>query len=827
MSTIDIGLVITAINNSAGALNQINQGVEKIGTTSQATANRLKAIQVVIAGIAVQKVTQLTKAFLDQASSMQLLDVKMAAFAGGIPAATALQAKLNAEFNATPFAIDNITASWIKLKSVGAGGSDPTKLLEAVVNAVAALPDASDAKISDLTQSLETMAATGTVSLKQIKAVAGSAGISLGDLAKAGGQSSAEFERSLHNGFLNSSTFIDDFIKASNAKFGDFAVKLGSTLGGAMNKIKNDLNGAMSDLGANTDLNDRLTVAFQGLDKAIMSVISNISQGTIDQFFDLLANTAPILGDLVTKFLQFAGIMINLTSTIAGLLDLLPAGVTTYGILGYLLFGATGFAIGAAIGLVDSVIKRLTGSDILGILQSVTGAGSAAVGGTAGNIFSKQAAMIDANKKNLSDLAKSGPSLTPTGNDNTKLEDMLERARVLANDLTEAFRHSNDQLTQMNLQTSGDELGGKINALTTQTDNWKTAIQNAIDKAQEFEQKNGDSSLNGQIAQLKAMIEPGGPIDQGYSAAVDKLKQITALTNQQLDFEQAITRAQLDRQILATQRGANGSIQFNALSGTSGGGLALDVEQKRYALLDQIDQATLKIKENNIQILENAKNGDLVAALSETNDKYTEIQKSAAAALQTLSAQGEASKQLWKDIGGTIENDVSSGIIGLIGHTQTLGQVAMKVWSDITASVLQYIIKLETAKAMESIMGSTSGGTSSGGGGIGSFFASFLGGSANGNAFNGHITPFANGGVVNGPTLFGLAGEAGTEGILPLTRIGGKLGVHAQGGGANHYHITVNAVDTQSGMEFISKHIDTIDANLSHRRTLNRAGRGG
>ena len=63
--------------------------------------------------------------------------------------------------------------------------------------------------------------------------------------------------------------------------------------------------------------------------------------------------------------------------------------------------------------------------------------------------------------------------------------------------------------------------------------------------------------------------------------------------------------------------------------------------------------------------------------------------------------------------------------------------------------------------------------------------------SANGNVFSSgsHVTAYANGGVVNGPTLFpmnggktGLMGEAGPEAIMPLTRIGGKLGVRAAGG---------------------------------------------
>jgi hypothetical protein len=64
-------------------------------------------------------------------------------------------------------------------------------------------------------------------------------------------------------------------------------------------------------------------------------------------------------------------------------------------------------------------------------------------------------------------------------------------------------------------------------------------------------------------------------------------------------------------------------------------------------------------------------------------------------------------------------------------------------------------------------------------------------GFANGGVFSGgSVTPFASGGVVSGATLFpmtnglGLMGEAGPEAIMPLTRIGGKLGVRAQGGGS-------------------------------------------
>ena len=82
------------------------------------------------------------------------------------------------------------------------------------------------------------------------------------------------------------------------------------------------------------------------------------------------------------------------------------------------------------------------------------------------------------------------------------------------------------------------------------------------------------------------------------------------------------------------------------------------------------------------------------------------------------------------------------------------------------------------------------------------------------------IVPFAKGGVVSKPTIFGFANggvglmaEAGyPEAIMPLKRgRDGKLGVEASGGGSNIVNVTVNADST------------TVEGNMSESKQLGEA----
>jgi hypothetical protein len=114
---------------------------------------------------------------------------------------------------------------------------------------------------------------------------------------------------------------------------------------------------------------------------------------------------------------------------------------------------------------------------------------------------------------------------------------------------------------------------------------------------------------------------------------------------------------------------------------------------------------------------------------------------------------------------------------------------------DLSKQLFQMALYAQLAKSMPNIFGSN---------GIIPLM------NANGNVFDaGQVQAFAAGGIVSSATMFpmkgglGVMGEAGPEAIMPLTRVGGKLGVAAAGGGGgvlvkNEVHNYSGAPVTQS-----------------------------
>lgn len=204
-----------------------------------------------------------------------------------------------------------------------------------------------------------------------------------------------------------------------------------------------------------------------------------------------------------------------------------------------------------------------------------------------------------------------------------------------------------------------------------------------------------------------------------------------------------------------------------------------------------------------------------------------------------LAKSGEGAKEAKKGFTDFIDDipDWEESIENLkVGIVEELGAGLTQAFTDIVtgaksageafrdfarmflSAIAQMIIQMLVFTALKAAFG-------------GGVFGGFFGGEK-GAAFDNGKQTFALGGafehgkqikyaqqgfVLPGPTAFQgsnstvIGGEAGPEALMPLKRMGdGRLGVEAGGGGGNNITLTVNAIDTRSGAEFLMANSDTI-----------------
>jgi hypothetical protein len=189
-------------------------------------------------------------------------------------------------------------------------------------------------------------------------------------------------------------------------------------------------------------------------------------------------------------------------------------------------------------------------------------------------------------------------------------------------------------------------------------------------------------------------------------------------------------------------------------------------------------------------------------------------------------AEAQRAKDLWKGVADSIQDGLGRGLEALITRTGTLKDVLNDMFRSITRSVVNYLAQLAFAQAgsaFGSMLGGPSGSSFDFSKAVGTLFGAVAGG-------GGDKPGFANGGaftngIVSGPVNFGIGqmGEAGPEGILPLANVGGRLGVHARGGGETNINIT--ALDAGSVRELFFREGSALVQALAHRERLNRGMR--
>jgi len=222
--------------------------------------------------------------------------------------------------------------------------------------------------------------------------------------------------------------------------------------------------------------------------------------------------------------------------------------------------------------------------------------------------------------------------------------------------------------------------------------------------------------------------------------------------------------------------------------------------------------------------------------------------ESATASLEGVGAENDFLGEAFNQMGVTAVRNLTDILLHAKNAEDALGALGEKIL-EIAAQQL-------FLKPLEQLFGGMFGGGGGmfgggGGGGFGGFLWSIFGslfgsgggvnglgipfGHAKGAAFQrGAMVPFANGGIVNQPTLFpmangaGLMGEAGPEAIMPLDRdSSGRLGVRASGGSVeiNIHNYSGQPVEQRQrqagdGRTMIDLIIGAVKADLRQRGEL-------
>lgn len=162
-----------------------------------------------------------------------------------------------------------------------------------------------------------------------------------------------------------------------------------------------------------------------------------------------------------------------------------------------------------------------------------------------------------------------------------------------------------------------------------------------------------------------------------------------------------------------------------------------------------------------------------VMIASKLKDSYADL----ATALNSAEAAQMRFNSSARQLSTSIENNLTSGLTDFVSGTKNASQAFSDMAKSILRDIEQIVIK---ALIVQPLMRSI---------GLSSILPS-----AHGNVFlGGNVVPFAQGGVVDSPTIAPMAlfGEAGPEAIMPLRRgPDGNLGVASAGGGAPSQHIT-------------------------------------
>lgn len=475
------------------------------------------------------------------------------------------------------------------------------------------------------------------------------------------------------------------------------------------------------------------------------------------QAMDRIANSSSRMRQPVQSASQilgeYAGQALRGGSAGQSFADVIPRLVSGFGMLNPLAAIAGG-VMGAL--AAEFLRTKENSSDIVKELQGMVG--------TMGKVDSATVALKRVQQEYNSAITTSGSVSTSAANlviANSERE-FLARKKVLEAEMTlSKLRGYDNKAMLKNLQ---DTFALEANAIVSRRPVPVEPLYGA-------KQTKGRSRLRGDPQQAKEF-------DKFLKDNEKKIAEIRSLEGQleieQIDLERAA-------ELLKTTFSDIASGDFGPGIKPGKGGAGAATKEQNAALKEQqklFDETRTKAERYAIEV-------EKIEALYKSGAISTEVyQRKMAMLKETYEAQGAFASS----VATTLKSSMDSLFTGIFEGGNKAAESVENLGKKLASMATQQATYQLLAKLMPATFGA--GG-----------FIPLLE-NANGNAFSGgQVTAFATGGVFDSPMMFpmkggaGMLGEAGPEAIMPLTRIGGKLGVRAAGGGGGGGGQVVQIID--------------------------------
>jgi tape measure domain-containing protein len=885
VAVIDFSLILTAVNNTTTALRGVRSNIEAIGVSARATEVRLRAIQVVFAGIAATKATQITNSFMQTAASIEELQLRVALLTGSWASAGEVIDRVNKRFDGTTASSEDLVKTFTTLAGVGLPVEKAEQLTEAI-GQMAIASGRSAESINSVGLAFSKMIEKGDVDVRTLVGnLTQAMPQAVNAMAAAAGKSVTQFVQDVKSGALSADQVIELFIESTNSRFKGLIEIQQSSITGALSMLRNAWRDSVRDLGQRTPINAEVAARMRDLRSTIDGLVSRVTTDEVQRFFVVIDSLSGAAGKVAVSLAPIGSMIVALAEAASNFINTLPKEVVTAGLIGYLVGGRTGMVVfGAATSLTERffgniedktqgivrVINDLMPLGIIGLLiggakgavfavaaaaafdalltrwavatertlnrisgQNITtiqdqvAEGKTAVGEFMRLFGDLSSGVSDASKetaaaakktfentgKTIDDIAQKQRKLIANPGDAERTRQFLQEMAAAWDTVSTKVSIAKESLDGYEAVLRGDTLGKSLAEANKRYDQQVRSLIEAKKAAEEFTNKYGRG--HELVAQINAQLVRTNELRQQEN---DRVVALNTLLQQRLLFEESSLQVRAEQAALSIRKEFDNGVLSNVRQGATGG-IVEQVAERQLSLQAQILDGENQI---NAQLEKrmNTNNPALILQIDTTIDKYREMIRLSQNAIENLSVHAVLGNQMWQSIGNTIQGGLSNAISGLAMRMNNLRDVGIQMYQSITKAAADYLAKLILIQAASMFFGGPSvSPTAIGNPGTGKGLY------ANGGVFPGRVVPFANGGIIGGPTLFGLAGEAGAEAIMPLERIGGKLGVRSVGGGGNTIVLQVNAIDQRSGAEFLMKHLSTIGDGLAQRDRLNRGTR--